>query len=129
MAPTFFIDSCLGKGIAKRLQALGLNAVHHDELFDEGTEDIVWIPHVAALGYVILTKDKAIRKDSAEREAVIASKAIMLTYANGRYTVEDMITIFETEKVGYRPTSEEYTCTAHRVDVQGRDRATVSRGE
>jgi PIN like domain len=86
---TFFIDSCLGKSIGVRLLALGFQVVHHDELFAQGTEDTVWIPAVAALGYVILTKDKAIRHDSAERQAVIASKGIIFTYANGKYAVDD----------------------------------------
>jgi predicted nuclease of predicted toxin-antitoxin system len=96
---TFFIDSCLGRSLTKRLQDLGLQAVHHDELFVEGVEDIVWIPAVASLGYVILTKDKAIRKDSAERQAVIASRAILLTYPNGSYGVDDMEAIFLQNKL------------------------------
>jgi hypothetical protein len=59
----------------------------------------VWIPAVASLGYVILTKDKAIRKDSAERQAVIASRAILLTYPNGSYGVDDMEAIFLQNKL------------------------------
>jgi predicted nuclease of predicted toxin-antitoxin system len=90
----FFIDSCLGRSLRNRLHALDFNAIHHDELFDEGTEDVVWIPAVAALGFVILTKDKAIRKESAEMQAVIVSRAIMFTYPKGNYSVDVMEEVF-----------------------------------
>jgi PIN like domain len=91
---TFFIDSCLGKKIAERLVALGFNVVHHDALFGQGTLDTEWIPSVAASGYVILTKDKAIRRESPERQAVIVSSAKLFTYPKGNYTVDDMELVF-----------------------------------
>ena len=96
---TFFIDSCLGRSLKQRLLAKGHKVIHHDERFSEGTDDKDWIPVVAAHGYIILTKDKAIRRDSDEMMAVISSKAILLTFPKGSYTPDEMEAIFTLNRL------------------------------
>lgn len=50
------------------------------------TEDAVWIPEVARTQWVILTKDKAIRRDSLELGAALVSRAFYFTLGGGNYT-------------------------------------------
>jgi hypothetical protein len=56
-------------------------------------EDAEWIPEVAAKRWVILTKDKAIRRDSIELGAALSSRAFYFTLGGGNYTAEEMGTI------------------------------------
>ena len=57
------------------------------------TEDAEWIPEVAAKQWVILTKDKAIRRDSIELGAALASRAFYFTLGGANYTAEEMAAI------------------------------------
>jgi len=61
--------------------------------FESDTEDAVWIPAVAAKHWVILTKDKRIRRDSLELTAVLTARAFYFTLGGGNYTAEDMARI------------------------------------
>lgn len=75
--PVFFIDQCLGtEKVAHRPRALGVDArVLIEEGFSEGSEDVDWLPVVAARGWAILTKDKRIRRRPLERGAIGGSGA------------------------------------------------------
>lgn len=57
-----FVDRCLGKTLLPdALRKLPNLVVHiHDDHFDPDEQDQVWLPEVAAKGWVILTKDKDI---------------------------------------------------------------------
>lgn len=63
-APVFFIDHCLGtEKVAQRLRSAGVDArVLVDEGFSADSEDVDWLPVIAAKGWAILTKDKRIRR-------------------------------------------------------------------
>jgi hypothetical protein len=54
------------------------------------TEDAVWIPEVAAKHWVILTKDRAIRRDSIELGAALVSRAFYFTLGGGNYAAKEM---------------------------------------
>jgi PIN like domain len=75
--PVFFIDHCLGtEKVAKRLRQAGVDArVLVDEGFAEDSDDVEWLPVVAAKGWAVLTKDKRIRRRAIEREAINESSA------------------------------------------------------
>jgi hypothetical protein len=92
-ASTFFVDECLGKGVGIALREAGLLVQLHKDHFKEGTPDEIWIPEVGARGWVVLTKDKAIRRNSAERRAVIVARARILTLPRGSYTGAEMAEI------------------------------------
>ena len=51
------------------------------------------IPEVAARRWVILTKDKAIHRDSLELRAVLAAHAYYFTLGGGNYTGAEMAEI------------------------------------
>jgi len=72
--PEFFIDRNLGKSIAEGLRAFGLTvhtmaSVYGDERAQQ-LPDRVWLRDAGEKGWVVLTKDDAIRRRPAEREAL-----------------------------------------------------------
>ena len=73
--PEFFIDRSLGKSIADGLRAVGL-IVHtmasiYGEEKAQQLADEVWLRDAGKKGWIVLTKDDAIRRRPAEREALI----------------------------------------------------------
>lgn len=76
----YWVDRSLGKDIVTTaLRAAGVKVTTYADLYpnDPMVEDHVWIPEVSARGWVILTKDKNIRRSPIEIEA--------LRNANSRY--------------------------------------------
>jgi hypothetical protein len=78
-APTFYVDECLGRGIALRLQAEG----HDVRPFDEfaGRPDADFLPIIGERQWVLITKDKNVRKNRLEVEAILNSdvRAFVIT--------------------------------------------------
>ena len=82
---SFFIDECLGRhDVADALTAAGAVVELHHQHFAPGTPDAEWLPVVGSRGWIILTKDRHIRKRPLEREAILASsaRAFVLTAAD-----------------------------------------------
>ena len=79
--PTFFIDRCLGfYELPAILREAGMQIRTHKEAgYVHDTEDVVWIPEVAAAGLVILTKDKDIRRTRLELVVTLEAKAFYFT--------------------------------------------------
>ena len=50
--PTFYVDHCTGKAVVRALKDAGANVEHHSDHFAQDEEDEVWIPSVAARGWV-----------------------------------------------------------------------------
>lgn len=73
--PEFFIDRSLGKSIAGGLRAAGLTVHTMAEVYGEkqaqALHDEVWLKDAGKNGWVVLTKDDAIRRRPAERDALI----------------------------------------------------------
>jgi len=72
----------LGRGIAHRLQSEG----HEAKPFDEfaGKRDVDFLPIVGERGWVLLTKDKNIRRNQLEVEAILNAgvRAFVITATN-----------------------------------------------
>lgn len=85
-APTWWFDRCLGRALPDAMEALGVQVKRYADLYpdDPTIADIVWIPRVTALGWVIVTKDKNIRKDATERAALrrVGARYVCLAAAN-----------------------------------------------
>lgn len=93
--PTFYVDRCLGgKAIVNALRTAGATVEAHDDHFAQAAEDVEWIPVVAANGWVILTKDKNIRRNRGEREALLLSHARVFTLTSGNMRGADMAALF-----------------------------------
>lgn len=70
-APTpvvFFVDRSLGaRLVVQALRAAGAEVVVHDEVFRQDTPDTKWLAEAGRRGWVVLTKDSAIRRNPHER--------------------------------------------------------------
>ena len=73
--PTFYVDECLGRGIALKLQSDGHDARPFDEF--AGRPDVEFLPVLGERGWVLLTKDKNIRRNRLEIEAIL-NRALLL---------------------------------------------------
>jgi hypothetical protein len=75
--PVFFIDHCLGTEIvAARLRRENVEVrILTEEGFAKDAEDADWLPVIAARGWAILTKDKALRRRRLENDAILTAGA------------------------------------------------------
>lgn len=74
----YWIDRCLGGDILPRvLREAGVEIQTYADLYpnDPKVQDHVWIPEVAGRDWVILTKDKNIRRSPVEIQALRLAKA------------------------------------------------------
>ena len=92
--PTLFVDRSLGKRLGDRLRQAGASVELHDDHFEQTTLDSTWIPDVTARGWVILTKDKNIRRPHGEREDVLTAGARVFTLTSGNMNGQRMAEIF-----------------------------------
>lgn len=90
----FFVDECLGKSLANSLRDAGWNIEWFLDCFTAGTRDEDWIPVVGEKQWVILTKDKNIRRKAWEKDKVIQSRSRMFILSGGRLTGEAMVKRF-----------------------------------
>ena len=66
---TFFVDNNLSKYIVRGMKGFGEDVVHLTEHFPASAADIDWLPFVGENGYILLTRDRNIRYNTAERQA------------------------------------------------------------
>ena len=91
---TFFVDRCLGKSVGIALRDAGLNIEFHADHFADDADDETWISDVGQRGWVVLTKDKAIRTRPVELRAVEAAKVRVFNLSGGNLTGAEMARIF-----------------------------------
>jgi hypothetical protein len=90
--PDFFIDRSLGKSIVDGLRAEGLQVRSMAEVYGEERAqllpDEIWLRDAGENNWIVLTKDDAIRRRPAERDAMIeaAVRVFCLTTAQLRGT-------------------------------------------
>ncbi len=67
---TFFLDYQIGRyTVADALRAAGARVEVHIDHFPQAAPDVEWIPEVGKRGWVLITKDKNIRRNPLERAA------------------------------------------------------------
>jgi hypothetical protein len=92
----FFIDRCLGKHpIFEKLRETGIRVEIHDDHFPPNTLDADWIPKIGEWGWIILTKDARIARNTLERQAVARAEIRMFTLASGNLTGEETAIAFQ----------------------------------
>jgi predicted nuclease of predicted toxin-antitoxin system len=91
---TFFVDRSLGRALGRTLRDAGWTVELHDDHFAEDTLDETWLLEVGAKGWVVLTKDKAIRRRPVERAAIIAARVRMFTLSGGNMTGQEMAEVY-----------------------------------
>jgi uncharacterized protein with PIN domain len=88
--PEFFIDRSLGKSIAEGLRAVGLTVHTMASVYGEERaqtlRDEVWLRDAGANGWIVLTKDDAIRRRPAEREALTKAGVRVFCLTNAQLT-------------------------------------------
>ncbi len=76
------------------LREAGASVELHDDHFGQTKLDSVWIPDVSTRGWVILTKDKNIRRPHGEREDLLTAKARVFTLTSGNLNGARMAELF-----------------------------------
>lgn len=97
---TFFIDRCLGRQLGLTLRERGLLIELHEDHYADDAQDAEWLIDVGSRGWVVLTKDKAIRKKPLERQAVIIAKVRIFSLPSGNYTGAEMTDILLANLLG-----------------------------
>lgn len=88
--PEFFVDRSLGKSIVAGLRATGLTVYSMADIYGEKRgqllADEVWLRDAGKNDWIVLTKDDAIRRRPAERDALTkaAVRVFCLTNRNMR---------------------------------------------
>lgn len=88
-----FIDRALGRRIAGPLVEAGAVVHLHDDHFDQGVEDHVWLKEVGKLGWIVLTKDQRIRYRAIEREALLNAGVKAFIFMSGSVPFSEMAKI------------------------------------
>lgn len=93
--PVYFIDRSLGsRTVAEALRAVGHCVEVHDEHFAIDTRDEVWLRAVGAKGWIVLSKDDAIRRRVAEITALRSAGVCFFSLGRGEYTGPTMARLF-----------------------------------
>jgi predicted nuclease of predicted toxin-antitoxin system len=91
----FFVDRSLGgKLVVQALLDVGAEVVVHDDVFDQDTPDMDWLVAAGKRGWVVLTKDSAIRRNPLERETYRAAKARVFALTRKDISGAEMAGIF-----------------------------------
>jgi len=94
-APSFFLDRCLdSRSLARALRDAGVEVQCHRDHFRHDTPDQDWLPAVGKHGWVVLTKDKHIRRNQLEREALIAAGVRAFVLTTGSLRGEEEAAVF-----------------------------------
>ncbi len=81
----------MGRRLAAVLIEAGAAAITHDSVFPEDdTSDEIWLTRAGDEGWIVLTKDKLIRKRPLEREALIASGVRAFVFSGGNLSGIEM---------------------------------------
>lgn len=93
--PTLFLDECLGTtevADALRTERIAVECLR--DHFASGTEDAVWLPAVGKRGWVVLTKDKWIRRRDMERTALEDARVVAFVLTGGNLNGVEMAHAF-----------------------------------
>ena len=73
----FFVDENYGERLVTGLRDLGYDNIEHLlENFDRATPDEEWLEYIGERGYVLITRDKMIRRRPNEKAALIRHKIV-----------------------------------------------------
>lgn len=87
----FFLDRSLGeKTVPNRLKEFGLNIENHSAHFASDAEDVEWLEKCGANDWIVLAKDKNIKKNFLERQALFNAGIAAFFLTGGEYKGEEM---------------------------------------
>ena len=82
------------KIVPKILKDAGFLVEVHSDHFTDNAPDTVWLTKVGKWDWVVLSKDKLIRKHRLEREALLKAKVAAFILTSGKLTGEEMGQVF-----------------------------------
>jgi hypothetical protein len=86
----FFIDRCIySKALFQALSDFGLNLEIHDNHFENDAEDPVWLVECGKHNWVVLSKDKNIKKNLLERQALLNAGVAAFFLTTGGISAEE----------------------------------------
>jgi hypothetical protein len=89
------VDRCLGRvDVATALRVAGARAEVHDDHFAPNCEDETWLPQVGARGWIVLTRDKYIRRRPRERRALEDARVAAFVLTASRINGSEMAAAF-----------------------------------
>lgn len=89
---TFLLDENLAsKSIVEALRAEGLRVTTVPDEFGRGCLDVDWLPKAGGLGYVILTKDKAMRRTPLELAVLRDARVMYFALTRGNLTAAQIV--------------------------------------
>lgn len=101
-APKFFVDRSLGKSIAESLRGCGLTVHTMASVYGEQAAqrlvDEIWLRDAGARRWVVLTKDDAIRRRPAERDALIDAGVRVFCLTSARLRGSEQIEWFASNR-------------------------------
>ena len=91
----YFVDRSLGGQIVvEALRAAGETAHAHDDHFNQNTPDADWLVDVGRRRWVVLTKDKDIRRNRLEHLALVRANVACFMLGRGDLKASTMGEIF-----------------------------------
>ena len=86
--PVFFLDEnhCGNPHLHAAFRATGVPFEKYTDHFQRGAEDTEWIPAVAQHGWVVITADARIRRNSLERQAVMENKLRLFYFSRNDFS-------------------------------------------
>ena len=76
------------------LRAAGADVRRHRDHFAPDAPDETWLPEVGHRGWVVLTKDKNIRRNELEREALLSANVRAFVLTSGSLTSAETAAVF-----------------------------------
>jgi predicted nuclease of predicted toxin-antitoxin system len=118
---TWFVDRSLGLKIVVDLRASGFQVEEHSAHFADDAPDAEWLAEAGRRGWVVLTKDKAVRRNALELAAIVTGQVACFSLGHGNLKAEQMAQSFiaacsRMEKVLRRydpPLTASVTSTGH----------------
>ncbi len=91
----FFVDRSLGKkAVPGALRDAGAMVEIHDDYFPEDAPDTEWLAFVGAKGWVVLSKDEAIRRRAHETDALREANVRAFILTSAKLTGVQMAELF-----------------------------------
>ena len=93
--PVFFIDESLAFGdVPRALREAGARVELLVDHFERGAPDESWLAEAGRRGWIVLTKDKRIRRNAVERRALEESGVAAFVLTSGDMTGTEMGSAF-----------------------------------
>src|SRR5438128_1543570 len=90
-ALVYYLDANLdGPELVKSLREAGMRCEPHRDHFAPDAADETWMPVVASKGWVIVTRDFAIKRKPTERAAWTAANATIIMLRGEKFSGADM---------------------------------------